>query len=295
MFKAHSPALFALAVLGCGGSASTPVSAPPPVVPSVSYAHISGVIQAETVAPTGQVRLALAWYRQVPGATGTDEGGDRVMVTQDIPIAGTFPAAFQIDVTQLPPASAMNNGLANAAVVVYEDTNGNGTLDFTPPGESSFRDHLLGTPGEVQPHDYTAFEIVYAASADAAAALGVPQGFSILQSDWKDDGTVSDTALPTTTSLTIHMSGDPAASCYLVDPLPSKLPQGPVGLGYEAAECVGNTPPSGSTLSCAPYAGASFYQAWTAVPTSPAISQLCGDAFKVCLIDAPSPANLSCP
>ena len=271
-----------LLVLGCGNS----------VAPGdqLVYARLQGVINAGTAVPTDPVRLALVWYRHLPGPTGTDEGGQIALESQDFRVQVAFPAKFEIDLAELPPKEALFDGTASASIVVYQDSNGNGKLDFTSPSDSDFRDHLLGTLS----NDTASFSILFIDSPSSAETNGLPLGLSIFQGNVESDGSISTLSIPISTPLTIQLSDDPAVSCYLVNPLPTKVPVGGVGLGYEASECDGNVAPAGSLVTCGPYTGAPFYQAWTAVPTSPEIKKLCGPAYQVCLIDSPAPANLSC-
>jgi hypothetical protein len=253
------------------------------------YARLTGTINGAPATPNDKVHVALAWMHSAPGPNGpTDEGGQVVLTAQDFAVDVAFPATYHIDIIALPPPESLYSGVVSGALLVYADTNGSGALEYTAPSDPDIRDRLVGTPAIAD----TEYTVMY---SEAAEESGYPRGFSILETRVGQDGTVARTFLPIDTPITLQLTNDPRVSCYLVRPLPSNLPPGNVGFSSTAEFCTDNQPPANSTLACPPYIGAPFYEAYTEIPTSPAIQALCGPAFAVCLIAGPPPPELSCP
>jgi hypothetical protein len=132
--------------LGCGVAAG-PSYAPP-------YVTFSGVVTSASIETPSEVRVALAWKRR-------DPEGNLLRVAQELAVRAEFPARFQLDVTSLPPEEAMNlrklpDGSGDPAfrystgtLLVYQDGNGNGTLDLLPIDAQSTIDRVLGAPARL--------------------------------------------------------------------------------------------------------------------------------------------------
>jgi hypothetical protein len=108
---------------------------------------VTGQLLSVGAAPTGPLRLALAWYpdSQSPSAP-------RAVITQDIAYEGRFPLAYSFSVFSVPPEGVLveypgRSGVTRAAygvLMAYEDVNGNGQLDLIPTGGGAI-DRVLGT------------------------------------------------------------------------------------------------------------------------------------------------------
>jgi hypothetical protein len=281
--------LFALLTVGlvaCG-------KAPAPNETAV-YGKLTGQITSTATTPptSSSVRVALAWYSQVPAADGSQQVVD---VTQDVAVTTGFPASYELAITELPPANTLFNGIAVASVLVYDDANGNGKLDFATASDAAFADHLLGYPGDTAAGTYILYNVVFVQDDTAAASSGFPKGFSILKSAWTINAAGQEIfdgyeSHAIDAPLGINVGGDPALDCYLLEPYPSKLPAGPVAFGFSAPPCPGNVPFAGGYNYCS-YVGAQFYTSTRELPTSASIAALCGSALQTCSV-AVSPVAL---
>jgi hypothetical protein len=218
-----------------------------------------------------------------------------VSVTQDVPVTTTFPASYELAITELPPVETVVDGIAVASVLVYDDANGNGKLDFAAASDTAFADHLLGYPGDSAGGTYIVDNVVFVQDDATAASSGFPKGFSLLKSSWTinaqgqeiyDGAEIDAIDAP----LGINVAGDPALDCYLLEPYPSKLPAGPVAFGLSSPACPGNAPFAGGINTCS-YVGAQYYNSTRELATSPSIAALCGNALQTCSVTA-SPVTL---
>lgn len=118
-------------------------------------ATIHGRITKADVPTPPEVRVALAWYQ--PQASSSQWH----LVTQDQGVRAQFPASFTLDVTVLPPESAFthpsmhtiqtfnldpNTRWASGFLVVYEDGNGNQSLDIVSSADQTSPDRILAVP-----------------------------------------------------------------------------------------------------------------------------------------------------
>jgi len=276
---------YALLVFVAGGLVACG-KAPAPNQTAV-YGKITGQITAATAnsPTTSAVRVALAWTRKVPNPDGSQQV---VEVTQDVPVTTTFPASYELAITDLPPTDTIQDGVAVATVLVYDDANGNGKLDFATTSDTTFADHLLGYPGDSAAASFIMYQVTFTQDDASAASSGFPKGFSILKSAWSIDA-MGQTNFDGYESnaidapLGINVGGDPALDCYLLEPYPSKLPTGPIAIGYVSPPCPGNAPFADGESSCA-YVGAQFYNSIRTMPTQGSIATLCGDALQICSV-----------
>ena len=131
--------------------------------PSV-LATIHGTVNAlQAGSPDGSNPLAVAivWQKFLPGSTQ--------VVSTSVPVEPTFPSSFSLDLTGLPPDSAMTDlatlncgkppcpdpdagpfhlWVALGWLVVYEDLNLNGQLDLVAPGAPAYVDKVVGSAGD---------------------------------------------------------------------------------------------------------------------------------------------------
>ncbi|MBI5545190.1 MAG: hypothetical protein HY901_14975, partial [Deltaproteobacteria bacterium] len=293
--RAILSAALALGLAACGDGAPAENYKPP-------LATLRGEISLNGAAqPTGQVHVALAWY-----AESTDEAGVHpIKVTQDLPITPTFPARFQLEITELPPAEAMRsdgeaegNRYAKASVLVYEDVNGNGRLDFTPGSSSSgVVDRLLGFPGEDHGEDSSTYALAYwEGPAPEPSPGGMPAdeiqpGFNLeyVSTTNFDEASQSIRSkyLPLDTVLEIELRGDPKLACWLVEPLPVDILGPSVNAPFmeDARPCVDNQPQPDSEAVCLE-APLNFYISTKILQPSAPIMQLCGELIESCFVFA---------
>jgi hypothetical protein len=264
-------ALAAALLAGCGDS--MPVGFKPPL------ATLTGTIAVTLPPPAGaEVRVALLW------ATNTDSWADKSIkhfVAQDVAVTGvTWPAQFQLAITDLPPDNAIEFGAAGGQVIAYRDLNHNGQLDFTPPDAEHFVD-------EVVAYD-TGLVIWY-----FDPSTGFTPGFSTSQGSIDTPITLTEQPL--------------ASSCHLLEwelsssdgpagPGPwgpnagvthmNYCPGSPVqltadGTGTELTDHDGHLPAETTELYCQSDDG--FYEArWTPETTSAFVLETCGAVIRTC-------------
>lgn|GEM_PF-5288264 len=110
---------------------------------------VQGTITSEGPV-SGEIKLALVWDER--SALGFEAG----LESQEVPFEGTFPLSYQMNLTAPPPETVLSEPfheaaeptppghVAQAVLVAYQDTNGNGVLDVIPPGDTPI-DTLLGS------------------------------------------------------------------------------------------------------------------------------------------------------
>ncbi len=133
----------------------------------------------------GPVRLAVAWYPQWLAAAAAAGGASLPpVVTEDVPVEGTFPVDFRLPIHAPPPAEALaplGEGLAGrgafGVLLAYHDLDGDGRLGLIPatghPVDRVVASSLLGDPA-------AAFAVVYVDSPQAPAT-GLAPGFNLVQ------------------------------------------------------------------------------------------------------------------
>jgi hypothetical protein len=271
---------FALAVLfsACGNGAMGQGYGPP-------YATLHGRITSATAAITSpDVRVALVWERLSP-LPGTSV----LKVAQELGVRAQFPVDFQIDVAQLPPEDAMNQvppdkaaqagidpsmRFALGTILVYEDTNGNGTLDLVPLG-SEPTDHVLGVPEDV------AVFYIEGPPPPSSAFMGfsLQRGFNLLRQPVltlptgceQPTETGSFSLLPLSTTIEIELTNQPELARFLCAADPA------MGASGGTSMCIGgpcplDLPPVGANVCCSTDGLSYQYRACPA-------SSLCESAF----------------
>lgn len=134
--------------------------------PSV-LATIHGTVEAS---PSGSpasndLSVAIAWQKLVPGPVPRTPAPSNRVVSTSVPVKPTFPSSFSLDLTGLPPDSAMTDlaefncgnppcnlpdagsfhlWVAVGLLVVYEDLNHNGQLDLVAAGAPAYVDRVVG-------------------------------------------------------------------------------------------------------------------------------------------------------
>lgn len=126
--------------------------------PSV-LATIHGTVEASPSGspPSNELSVAIVWQKVLPSSTQ--------MVSTSVPVRPAFPSSFSLDLTDLPPDSAITDlaefncgnppcdypdsgpfhlRVAFGEVVVYEDLNHNGQLDLVAPGAPAYLDKVVG-------------------------------------------------------------------------------------------------------------------------------------------------------
>jgi hypothetical protein len=256
-------------IAGCGNAAGPGDGEP--------YRTLSGSIQSHLSDIHGAVRAAVVW--QVPSTSG-------VRVSQEMAVSGSFPAAFNLPLTALPPMAAMQRpdpsksaGLdpmlrfAVGTLVVYEDTNGNGQLDLVSLQQPAV-DRILGTlPDEV---------LFYIEGTPPPPALfnglALARGFNLIAlPEWAPDPQrACEPGCPDKLSrdwslisigapLAIELTGSPALASFLCQRDP-----GQGGSGSAAP----SLPPPGAEVTCSADGTAYEYRACE-VPATPCATPSC--------------------
>ncbi len=148
------------------------------------------VTQAEAGLEPTSLRAALLWSK-TPGSgpwTVTDPRTARVSgiahVAQDVPVETHFPARFDLSLYELPPEDAFVPGeqldaewegwrVAFAALVLYDDQDGDGRLDMLPPDAEDWVDRVVG------PTQAYGFWIFQADSAPPPEQDGITPGLTV--------------------------------------------------------------------------------------------------------------------
>jgi hypothetical protein len=177
--------------------------------------------------------VAIVWSVVSSSGTSTE-----LRVARDVAVTPVFPAQFELDLTEPPPAEALNTIMGNSSlkyaygsIVAYEDVNKNGTLDLVDPNAPNPIDRVLASP----PYD----SIVYLqGNAPSLGANGVDDngakptaGFSFYEvqplGEWAcSGGPITDGVTPNPpcpgflwkgidTSITLTLSNDPTLSQFL--------------------------------------------------------------------------------
>ena len=203
---------FAL-LAGCSGSPAANYS--PPVT------SLRGTITSASVSTPADLHVALVWDHIVGS-------GAQLKSAQEVGVRAVFPVHFQIDVNALPPEAAMNTVPAKDAatagfdansfrfalgsVLVYEDSNANGSLDLLPINATTSVDKPLGA---AKPW------LLYIEGTPPPAAVfsgaSLTAGFNLVTEE--DTGCVGNEycppkmkSLPLATDLEIALSSDPKLS-----------------------------------------------------------------------------------
>lgn len=188
-FKPWSGALIAAGLLvGCGQAKPQGYAGPP-------LFTVQGAITSEAPV-SGEIKLALVWDER--HALGFEAG----LESQEVPFQGTFPISYQMDLTAPPPQSVLSEPfheadepapaghVAQAVLVAYQDTNGNGVLDVIPPGGTPI-DTILGSsltsgarPSLLVYSDQEGQRLWRSPWGGAPTEpLAIPKGYSILSYD----------------------------------------------------------------------------------------------------------------
>lgn len=133
----------------------------------------------------GPVRLAIAWYPQWLAADASaGQASPPAIVTEDVPVEGTFPVDFRFPIHAPPPAAALARlaeGLAGrgafGVLLAYHDLDGDRRLDPIPaagrPVDRVVASSLLGDPDAI-------FAVVYVDSPQAPET-GLAPGFNLIR------------------------------------------------------------------------------------------------------------------
>jgi hypothetical protein len=275
-------AVLATGLCACGDTA--PTEEPP-----VPLAVLSGTISVESPPPAdAEVRVALLW------ATNSQSWADKSIkhfVAQDVAVtAVTWPAQFQLAITELPPENALDHGSAGGQVVAYRDLNHNGKLDFTPPDADHFVDEVVAYDSNLA--------IWY---RDPDMNPGFTPGFSTSEGPIDTPITLTERPLAASCHLLEWELSEPIDGPAGVGPWGpdtgvghmNYCPESPVqltadGVGTELTDGDGSPPPETSELACQTFGDptgqpAGFYDArWSPETTSAFVLETCGTLVRNC-------------
>lgn len=194
----------------------------------------------------GPVRLAIAWYPQWLAADAAPgQPAPPAIVTEDVPVEGTFPVDFRFPIHAPPPAAALAplaEGLAGrgafGVILAYHDLDGDRRLDAIPaagrPVDRVVASSLLGDPGAI-------FAVVYVDSPQAPGT-GLTPGFNLIQG--VNGADAAPVPLDTRVRLSLT-SGGPEFDGFVCDAgwltflvadvcgLSAKPEEGPPGFGFD--------------------------------------------------------------
>jgi len=154
--------------VGCGQAAGPHFNPP--------FATLFGVITSSSVPTPSEVRVALVWRKR-------DPDGNILRVAQELAVRADFPVRFRLDIDTLPPSDAINIGTnadgsmdptfhyATGSLIIYEDVNGNGTLDLLPTDAVGTIDRVLGIPEHLS--------VFYVESSLPRPSAGAQKGFNL--------------------------------------------------------------------------------------------------------------------
>jgi len=279
--------------------AAPPTTSPttPNAPPVVEPAKDELLVHVEGARPAGALRVATVWLT-VPSASALTPD-PTFTVGASAPLPAALPGVVRVPATPPPPRaralSANGDYFAIGRVLVYDDTNGNGTFDLVPAaGATAFVDRIVGYAGARAADPATGREntstysigYVHGAAPSAGVLAGATQGFSVVRGA-ETGGPVVSTVLPLTTPLPVKLVDRDALSCAGVTPLPSG-DQGGLRLDNVISApvtglCPGNTPlPLGAVRCTAP--GLNFYLSSRSLPTSAFVRAACGEVLETCVV-----------
>lgn len=204
-------------VLGC--DPATNPGEPGPALWSVR----GSVVDADAGATGGDLRVAFLWTRWMPAAGEGGEGEPFVAsIAEDVPIEAVFPSSFTIDIRRPPPAGAILDGalledelagvhIALGVVVVYEDGDGDRSLDLMPPDATEFVDTIWGTTSESFEEGPGVWALIYLEEPDPLEIEGIvlQPGLNLLGAEEGEGGELETAILPGGTPVTITLRDDP--------------------------------------------------------------------------------------
>ena len=138
-------------------------------------------------------RAVLVWQNpQLLNEDGTAPPiGSFERIAEDVAVVSQFPAEFEINLFNPPPAAARYQGIAVASVILYDDKNQNQQLDLVGPGEDPV-DWLIGDSEDAvlfaeAGATYNPFDPLYPLWCPTGTTPVIPTGFSIGRLDIKSD------------------------------------------------------------------------------------------------------------
>jgi hypothetical protein len=150
-FLASAALATGLLACGVGGEGLEDRTDEPGVLATVT----GSIRDPKGLAARGQLHAAVVW-RDAQG----DKGNGYFVATDDVALSPVALGAFRLDITRPPPeeivtdlvnytaldwgSSVIPIHYAQAQIVIYDDRNGNGTLDFVAPGASEAVDDIVG-------------------------------------------------------------------------------------------------------------------------------------------------------
>jgi hypothetical protein len=284
--------------IGCG-SAAGPGYGPLLDKPATITANLT----SSMASPAGPValRAALVWkYDGIMKAVGQD-----IAVKVD-----ALPSHFTLDITHAPPPEAISSlnppGIniysdyivnadhtrqATGVIMLYEDRNGNGQLDFIHDTDTTSPDRVVGVANDTLV-EYLEGELPVLTTTAMNPWADAKLGFNLMREpvgqmappvpgcglngnaecgNWPA-GSVQLKFSPLSESVDIELSGDPALVGNLCVGPPPNVPDVPFPdcnrwIGTEHAGCPAfDQPPPGTSVTCSAD-GTSFAFLWTAPPT----------------------------
>jgi len=285
-FEMQRAAWIALGLCAGCGQAAGPHFNPP-------FATLFGVITSSSVPTPSEVRVALVWRKK-------DPEGNILRVAQKLGVRADFPVRFRLDIGTLPPADAMNVGMnadgsafhyATGSLIIYEDVNGNGTLDLLPTDAVGTIDRVLGIPEHLS--------VFYVESSVPRSPTGSQRGFNLRREPAQVDpqpgaATCSSVTvgtrqyLPLSSEIQVALTAAPELSremCARTTPAPDGGCSGP--------SCFPGLVPPGALVTCNP--GGTAYVYKLCQPATLCASSTCDYGCGQRNPGDPAPPDWPCP
>jgi len=285
-FEMQRAAWIALGLCAGCGQAAGPHFNPP-------FATLFGVITSSSVPTPSEVRVALVWRKK-------DPEGNILRVAQELGVRADFPVRFRLDIGTLPPADAMNVGMnadgsafhyATGSLIIYEDVNGNGTLDLLPTDAVGTIDRVLGIPEHLS--------VFYVESSVPRSPTGSQRGFNLRREPAQVDpqpgaATCSSVTvgtrqyLPLSSEIQVALTAAPELSremCARTTPAPDGGCSGP--------SCFPGLVPPGALVTCNP--GGTAYVYKLCQPATLCASSTCDYGCGQRNPGDPAPPDWPCP
>lgn len=219
--------LLSVLLVGCGPAFNA--SSHGPVI-----AELNGSLTlADGVSVRGTVRLATAWYPDLPSGTPTPP---RSIVTEEVAYTGSFPQNFTFRLYGPPPREALATGLgesqapqgkaAVAQLFAYDDLDGDGKLTLDAQGRAV--DRILGSTAGAGAFDFytsaTRYHLVWVQGGATLGLEGVRPGYNLLRFD---DPLRAPDVVPLDTPIPLALDAQPRLSLIAcpeayVDPQPEQ-------------------------------------------------------------------------
>jgi hypothetical protein len=214
--RALALALSLAALLAAGGVACGDLG-DPDASPAVLASFRGALTDMDGVEVEGELRVALIWrHNEADG--WLPAGTQPYHIAEDVPVTTELPARFTLELTTPPPVAALRavtadsgdtdfppgSSYAVGALVVYDDRDGDGTLDLLDAGATEEIDRVVGARGDLEVW-YVLGGVPRTAGQDGGGTYDFLQlGYQLVE--WADEGgrLVTEADIPLTVAETLR-------------------------------------------------------------------------------------------